>query len=175
MSYAEILNATVAVGSLVVAALAALAAFRSAGSAAASNKALIDEQLQAGRRDVAQLVAGCYAAHRDVQFLARTLRILDRSLAFYNNAHGGSRQELNEAAIVKQLAAADISFKAASTFAGDPVALGRLAPEDFDRLRIDLTLRLAELQSIANELSRESGAWEAQVLQHRAQGIAAPG
>lgn len=173
MTTAENLNIIVAGISAIATALAVFAAFRSAKSAEEAQRALIDSQLSAGRREVAQLVTGCAAEYRRVKFQALTLKVLNRDLAFYSGAIGGSAHARTEASVAKMLEAAEVSFRPAAAFSGDPAAVSRLVPEDVDRLCVDLTMRLGELQSIGDELTRESRSREDQVLQHRAQGLAA--
>lgn len=116
-------------------------------------------------------MSSCATEYRRIQFQARTLRILDRTLAIFNGALGGTPQTKMEAGVVKLLDTAEGSFKTAAAFSDNPVAVGKLISEDVDRLRVELTMQLGVLQSVGNELTRESESREAQVLQHRAQSL----
>jgi hypothetical protein len=171
MTTAEILNVLIAIVSAAATAVAILAAFRSARSAEAAQAALIEAQMSAGRRDVAQLVSSCSAEYRRIQFLARTLRVITMSLSVFNGAVGGSRQANMEAEAEKLLDETETNFKYAATFSDDPTAVSKLVPEDINRIQIELIMRLENLRGIGNVIERESTSREAQMLQHRAQAI----
>lgn len=47
--------------------------------------------------------------------------------------------------------------------------MGKLIPKEVDRLRVELTMRLGALQSIGDELTRESESRESQALQLKTQ------
>lgn len=166
MTSAESLNFVVAIGAAIATGLAALAAFRSASSAEAAQRALEEIQLRSGRRDVAHLVSACSYEHRRIRFLAHTLNVIDSANAVFTGGFGGSRQKLIQDCVATRLARAEELFRSASTFADDPVALGRLVQEDIDRLQLELTVRLSDLRGIAEEFVRDSTSREAQMLQH---------
>lgn len=171
MSTAESFNLIVAIGAATATALATLAAFRSARSADLAQRALIDEQLRNGKRDVATLVAGCSYEFSRIRFLAHTLNVIDRASANFSGSFGGSRQKLLTDGVSKRVSKAEEIFKAVSPFADNPIAIGQLLQEDIDRLRVTLTIHLADLRAIAEELDRDSSSREAQLLQQREQAI----
>lgn len=172
MTNAEWLNLVVACGATVATGLATLAAFKSASSASAAQEALLEDQLRSGRREVAALVSSCAFEFSRVQFLARTIGVLDRSIAVFTGNHGGSRQSATRNAVAERVAAAEGHFHTAAELKGNPVSIGNLEREEIDRLQLDLTIQLGDLRAIAEELARDSSAREAQVLQHREQAIA---
>jgi len=167
MTNAESFNLIVAIGAAIATALAALAAFRSARSADLAQQALIDEQLRNGKREVATLVAGCSYEFSRVRFLAHTLNVIDRASAIFSGGFGGSRQKLLEDGVSKRVSKAEEIFKAVSPFGDNPVAISQLVQEDIDRLQVTLTIHLADLRAIAEELDRDSSSREAQLLQQR--------
>lgn len=171
MTNAEWFNIVIAGGAAIATGLATLAAFKSASSASVAQKALLEDQLRTGRRDVATLVSNCAFEYSRIQFLARTIGVLDRSIAIFTGNHGGSRQSATENAVARRVAAAEEYFRTAAELKGSPATIGNLARERVDPLQVDLTIQLAELRTIAEELARESSAREAQVLQHREQTI----
>lgn len=171
MTNAESLNFIAAIGAAVATALAALAAFRSARSAESAQRALVEEQLRSGRRDVASLVSACSYEYSRIKFLAHTLNVIDRANAIFAGGVGGSRQKLAGDGVTTRLANAESLFKSASGFRDNPIAIGKLVQEDIDRLQVDLTISLADLRAIAEELHRDSSSREAQMLQHRERAI----
>lgn len=167
MSNAEAFNLIVAIGAAIATALATLAAFRSARSANIAQQALVDEQLRNSRRDVATLIAGCSYEFTRIRFLAHTLSVIDRQSAIFAGGLGGSRQKLAIDGVSKRVSAAEDIFKAISPFSNDPIAISKLIQEDIDRLQVSLTIYLANLRTIAEELDRDSCSREAQLLQQR--------
>lgn len=175
MTNAELFNLIVAAGAALATCLATFAAFKSASSADAAQRALLDDQIRSGRRDVATLVSSCSFEYSRIQFLARTISVLDREIAHFTGNQGGSRHNAAENGLARRVAAAEEHFHAAAELKENPVTIGNLEREEIDRLHVDLTIQLAELRAIAEELVRESSSREAQVLQHREQAIAANG
>ena len=171
MTDAESLNFIVAVGAAIATALATLAAFRSARSAELAQRALHEDQLRSGRRDVAHLVSNCSYEYSRIRFLAHTLNVIDRANAIFTGNLGGSRHKLAEEGVAKRLTKAENLFRSAATFTDNPVEISKLVQEDIDRLLVELTIRLAELRAIAEELDRDSTSREAQMLQHRESAI----
>jgi hypothetical protein len=171
MTNSDSLSIIVAICAAIASGLAALAAFRSAGSAEGARKALEENQVRSGRRDVSQLVAACSYEHNRILFLAHTLKIIDQALAFHAGALGGSRQKLLQDGVSTRLAMAGELFQSASPLRDNPAAIGRLVQEDIDRLQVELTVRVAALRGIAEELDRDSASREAQLLQHRERAI----
>lgn len=167
MSNAESLNLIVAMGAAIATALASLAAFRSARSANLAQQALVDEQLRNGKRDVATLIAGCSYEFSRIRFLAHNLSVIDRASAIFAGSLGGSRHKLATDGVSKRVAAAEEIFKAISPFSNNPMAISKLLQEDIDRLQVSLTIYLADLRTIAEELDRDSSSREAQLLQQR--------
>lgn len=167
MSNAESLNLIVAIGAAIATALATLAAFRSARSANLAQQALVDEQLRNGKRDVATLIAGCSYEFSRIRFLAHTLSVIDRASAIYAGSLGGSRNKLAIDGVSRRVLAAEEIFKAISPFSNNPMAISKLLQEDIDRLQVSLTIYLADLRAIAEELDRDSSSREAQLLQQR--------
>lgn len=171
MTNAEASNLVVALGAAIATGLSALAAFRSARSAQIAQRALSEDQIRSGRRDVAHLVSACSYEFRRIQFLAHTLNIIDRANAILAGGLGGSRHKVAEDGVAKRLSKAEDLFQSVRQFAENPIALGSLVQEDIDRLCIDLTIRLADLRGIAEELDRDSASREAQLLQQRERAI----
>lgn len=171
MTNTELYNLIVAAGAALATCLATFAAFKSASSADAAQRALLDDQIRSGRRDVATLVSSCSFEYSRIQFLARTITVLDRGIAHFTGNQGSSRHNTVENGIARRLAAAAGHFQAAAELKENPAAIGSLGREEIDSLQIDLTIQLAELRAIAEELVRESSSREAQVLQHREQSI----
>lgn len=173
MTNAESLNFIVAIGAAIATALAALAAFRSARSAEQAQTALLDEQLRSGRRDVAVLASSCSYEVRRIRFLAHTLNVIDRANATLAGGFGGSRHKLAEDGVSRRVSTAEELFQMIAPLTDDPIQIGKLVQEDIDRLRVALTVRLAELRAIAEELDRDSSSREAQMLQLRERQISA--
>lgn len=171
MTNAEAVNLIVAIGAALATGLSAMAAFRSAKSAEFAQRTLDEGQLRSDRRDVAQLVADCAFEFRRIHFLAHTLRVIDRTNAIFTGGLGGDRHKVAEDSTSARVAKAETFFGGVSTFVSNPAALGSLSREDVDRLRNDLSLRLAELRAIAEELSRDSASREAQLLQLREKAV----
>ena len=171
MTSAESLNFIVAIGAAIATGLSALAAFRSAQSAEAARRALEEDLIRSGKREVAHLVSACSYEHRRLWFLAQTLSVIDQANAIFAGGLGGSRHKLSENGVATRLARADELFKAALTFRDNPVAIGQLVQQDIERLQVDLTIRLSDLRAIAEEFARDSASREAQMLQHRERAI----
>lgn len=167
MTNAETFNLVVAMGAAIATGLSALAAFRSARSALIAQRALSEDQIRSGRRDVTHLVSACSYEFRRIQFLAHTLNVIDRANAIFAGGLGGSRHKVAEDRVAKRLSKAQELFQSIRQLAENPITLGRLVQEDIDRLSIDLTIRLADLRGIAEELDRDSASREAQLLQQR--------
>lgn len=172
MSNAEATNIIIAIGAAIAAALSALAAFRSARSANFALRALEEEHLRSGRREVAQLVSSCSFEFRRIKFLAHTLHIIDQANAVFSGGLGGSRHNLLKVGAATRLNRAEELIKTANTFIDAPSSLQSLIREDIDRLHIELTMRLSDLRGIADEFDRDSTSHEAQMLQHRERAIA---
>ncbi len=171
MTNADAISLIVAISSAIATGLATLAAFRSARSAESAQQALFEEQLRSGRRDIANLVSDCLFEMNRIRFLARTVRVINQSRAVFTGTTGGSRQKVLEQEVDKRVASAEEEFKVASAFSEEPTGIYRLQREDIDRLQVALTVRLAHLRTIADELDRESLSHEAQLLQHRERAI----
>ncbi len=167
MTSAESLNFIVAIGAAIATGLSTLAAFWSAQSAKAALRALEEDQIRSGKRDVAHLVSACSYEHSRLRFLANTVNVMDRANAIFAGGLGGSRQKLSEDSVTTRLARADELFKSALTFRDNPVAIGQLVQEDIERLQVDLTIRLSDLRAITEEFARDSASRESQMLQHR--------
>ena len=171
MTNAESLNLITAIGAAVATALAGLAAFRSARSADLAQKALIAEQLRAGRREVATLASACSYEFRRIHFLAHTLNVIDQANATFTGGFEGSHHLLVKNGVSNRVSKAEELFKSASPFCDNPIVISKLVQEDIDRLQITMTIDLAALRAVSDELDRDSSSRETQMLQYREQAI----
>lgn len=167
MTSAESLSLIVAIAALIVAGLSALASSRSAQSAEAARRALAEDQIRSGKREVAHLVSACSYEYKRLRFLAQTLSVINLANAIFAGGLGGSRHKLSEDGVATRLARADELLKSVLNFIDNPVAISQLVQQDIDRLQIDLTIRLSDLRVIAEEFARDNASCEAQMLQHQ--------
>jgi hypothetical protein len=167
MTNAESLNLIFAIASVIATGVSAYAACRSARSAHTASKTLNEERIRFGKQAVADLVASCATTYMRIKYLANKISIVNRENAIFNGQYGGSRQNLVENDVTKCLEMAEESFKSASNFRDNPLAIGRLIQEDIERLQINLTLCASELRTVEEKLVRDFASDQALMLQNR--------
>ena len=167
MTDAEALAATIAGASGVIAALSALAAFRSAASAKIAQEAAIDIERRARQRECAKLASELSRECDRAAFYGAAVKRLYRLTFILTDSLQNSRYKaLCDYVDRRVQSAKDLVSESAEIFE-TPEGIASLPREDLDRITISLILALDKARNIVEQLTTEVASQEAQAAQLR--------
>ena len=167
MTPVEAFSATAAVIGLIVSALSALAAFRSADSARKAQRSA-----DAAIRNTTLVSAGFVAAEtlsdlRRVESLAEHSRVAYQTLGIFSGSLNNSGIQHAAEHVAKLLVQAGEHADYARLFMETPSKLAEIPAEDFPRVQLNLNTRRSQISALREELERIISSTEAQNAQYR--------
>jgi len=167
----EGITATLALLSLVASVFAAIAAFRSAGSAAATQASADDMEHRAALRQIAMTATEIVVEARRIASRAIHLRLLYSNLAVFSANVGGSRETLSDNAVQEKVGAAEKLADHAKLFLNSAIKLANVPESETDRVQVDLSTKLLEVQAIHLDMERDISDVASQVGDYRRKAI----
>lgn len=167
MGTSEAVSAIAAVVSAVCGAFAALAAFRSAGSARVAQQTSTAAEQRAALRQIGTTATEVLIEAKRVASLGNDLKIAYRILFTLAGQFGGSRQNLYDLAVDEKLKSASELGGYAKLFTTAAEKLKGTPPGETDRVQVRLSNSLTEIRALREDLEHELAGVEEQSATYR--------